>query len=148
MSDHNAGPWAPEEDGQLRSMAAAGESAAAIAKLLKRKVLSVRGRASTLKIKLARSPLGPTVEGKIRWLPESWKCGMPIRGFGFIADSAGGPDVFLHISALQNAASIRTILEKATAWHSKLKAHAYGKTKACNVQRTGWRPRNDDAHSI
>jgi hypothetical protein len=67
---YNAGPWAPEEDRQLRSRAAAGESAATIAKLLKRKVLSVRGRASTLKIKLARSALGPKGEGKIRWLPE------------------------------------------------------------------------------
>jgi len=25
------------------------------------------------------------------------------RGYGFIADSAGGPDVFLHITALQSA---------------------------------------------
>jgi len=25
------------------------------------------------------------------------------RGFGFIADDAGGPDMFLHVSALQSA---------------------------------------------
>jgi CspA family cold shock protein len=25
------------------------------------------------------------------------------RGFGFIADDSGGPDIFLHVSALQSA---------------------------------------------
>jgi hypothetical protein len=61
---YNAGPWAPEEDGQLRSRAAAGESTAAIGILLKRRASSVRKRASTLKIKLARSRTGPKAKGK------------------------------------------------------------------------------------
>jgi hypothetical protein len=48
--------WTPEEDALLRSMAAAGESARAIARPLKRTPFSVRGRARTLKIKLASVP--------------------------------------------------------------------------------------------
>jgi hypothetical protein len=47
--------WTPEEDGLLRSMAAVGESTAAIATLLKRTPDAVRSRAHLLKIKLARS---------------------------------------------------------------------------------------------
>ena len=51
--------WTPEEDGLLRSMGAAGESATAIATLLKRKAAGVHQRAHLLEIKLARSPAGP-----------------------------------------------------------------------------------------
>ena len=50
-------PWTPKEDGLLRSMGAAGESATAI--LLKRKAAGVHQRAHLLEIKLARSPAGP-----------------------------------------------------------------------------------------
>ncbi|MDX6456301.1 MAG: hypothetical protein QOD48_2408 [Gaiellaceae bacterium] len=57
-------PWTPYEDGLLRSMGAAGESAAAIATLLKRSAPGVRKRAHLLKIKLARSPPGPKPKGK------------------------------------------------------------------------------------
>src|SRR5258708_5122537 len=46
--------WTPEEDGLLRSMGAAGESATAIATLLKRKAAGVHHRAHLLEIKLAR----------------------------------------------------------------------------------------------
>jgi hypothetical protein len=56
--------WTPEEEGLLRSMGAAGESAAAIARRLKRTVSGVRKRAHLLKIKLARSPPGPKTKGK------------------------------------------------------------------------------------
>jgi hypothetical protein len=45
-------------------MGAAGESAAAIATLLKRTPHAVRKRAQLLKIKLARSPPGLKAEGK------------------------------------------------------------------------------------
>ena len=55
----SAGPWTPEEDGLLRSMAAAGESVAAIMKPLKRSKASIRNRARILKIKLASVPPGP-----------------------------------------------------------------------------------------
>ena len=50
MTDaRSAGPWTPEEDGLLRSMAAAGESVAAITKPLKRTAGSVRKRIRILK---------------------------------------------------------------------------------------------------
>jgi hypothetical protein len=52
-------PWTPEEDGLLRSTGAAGESATAIAMLLKRIAPAVRKRAKVLKINLARSQPGP-----------------------------------------------------------------------------------------
>jgi hypothetical protein len=62
---YSAGPWwTPEEDGLLRSMAAAGESVAAITRPLKRSAGSVRKRARILKIKLARFPSGPKAKGK------------------------------------------------------------------------------------
>jgi hypothetical protein len=54
----SAGPWTPEEDSLLRSMAAAGESVHAIMKPLKRTENAVRNRARVLKIKLASVPLG------------------------------------------------------------------------------------------
>jgi hypothetical protein len=58
--DYSAGlRWTPEEDGLLRSTAAAGESASVIAQPLKRSADSVRKRARTLKIKLAHFPSGP-----------------------------------------------------------------------------------------
>ena len=41
--------------------------------------------------------------GKIKWFN-------PTKGYGFIEDSSGGDDVFLHISALQEA-GIDTITE-------------------------------------
>jgi hypothetical protein len=58
-----APPWTPEEDGLLRSMGAAGESATAIAMLLKRKAAAVHQRAKILEIRLARSLPGP----KLKW---------------------------------------------------------------------------------
>jgi hypothetical protein len=61
---YNAGPWSPAEDRELRSRAAAGESATAIGILLKRRAWSVRSRASILKIKLARSRPGLKAKGK------------------------------------------------------------------------------------
>ena len=51
-------PWKPEENGLLRSLAAAGESAAAIAKRLKRSSEAVRKRAHKLEIRLAASQKG------------------------------------------------------------------------------------------
>src|SRR5258707_13379386 len=45
-------PWTPEEDGLLRSMGAAGESATAIATLLKRKPAAGYHRAQLLEIRM------------------------------------------------------------------------------------------------
>ncbi len=56
-------PWTHEEDGLLRSMGAAGESATAIATLLEPKAAGVHQRAHLLEINLARSPPGP----KLKW---------------------------------------------------------------------------------
>jgi hypothetical protein len=56
--------WTPYGDGLLRSMGVAGESAAAIAALLKRTPDAVRKRAHLLKIKLVRSKPGPKPKGK------------------------------------------------------------------------------------
>jgi len=56
--------WTPYADGLLRSMGAAGESAAAIAVLLKRTPNAVRKRAHLLKMKLARSQPGPKPKWK------------------------------------------------------------------------------------
>ncbi len=57
-------PWTPEEDGLLRSMGAAGESATAIATLLKRSAAVVHHPAHLLEIKLARSPPRPKPKWK------------------------------------------------------------------------------------
>jgi hypothetical protein len=57
-------PWTLEEEGLLRSMAAAGESVAAISTLLKRSPHAARSRARVLKIKLARSQPGRKPKGK------------------------------------------------------------------------------------
>jgi hypothetical protein len=56
--------WSAEEEDLLRSLAAAGESAAAISTLLKRSPHAVRKRAKVLKIKLARSQSGRKPKGK------------------------------------------------------------------------------------
>ena len=56
--------WSDEEEELLRSLAAAGESAVAIATLLKRTPDAVRKRAHLLKIKLARSLPGPKPKWK------------------------------------------------------------------------------------
>ena len=56
--------WSAQEEELLLSLAAAGESAAAISTLLKRSPHAVRTRAKVLKIKLARSQPGPKTKGK------------------------------------------------------------------------------------
>ena len=56
--------WSAEEEELLRSLAAAGESAAAISTLLKRTPHAVRKRAHVLNITLARSLPGPKTKWK------------------------------------------------------------------------------------
>jgi hypothetical protein len=56
--------WSAEEQELLQSLAAAGESAAAIATLLNRAPHAVRKRAHVLNIRLVRSLPGPKTKGK------------------------------------------------------------------------------------
>lgn len=53
------------------------------------------------------------------------------RGFGFIAPDAGGPDVFVHVTALE-AAGIRSLSEGQKVSFDVVSDR--GKTKASNLQ--------------
>ena len=59
------------------------------------------------------------------------------RGFGFIADDAGGPDMFLHITALQSAGINPDDLRKGDRLIFDVENTRDGKTKASNVRRQG-----------
>jgi cold shock protein len=59
------------------------------------------------------------------------------RGFGFIADDAGGPDMFLHITALEAACIDPDDLRKGDRLTFEVENTRDGKTKAANVRRTG-----------
>ena len=54
------------------------------------------------------------------------------KGFGFIADDAGGKDAFVHISAVQ-AAGMQS-LEKDARYSYDLENDQRGKTSAVNLQ--------------
>ena len=54
------------------------------------------------------------------------------KGFGFIADDAGGKDAFVHISAVQ-AAGMQS-LEKDARFSYDLQNDQRGKTSAVNIQ--------------
>jgi cold shock protein len=59
------------------------------------------------------------------------------RGYGFIADEAGGPDVFLHITALQAAGIDPDNLRKGERLSFDLESTRDGKSKASNIRRSG-----------
>jgi cold shock protein len=52
------------------------------------------------------------------------------RGFGFIKDDAGGPDMFLHISALQSAGIDPDNIRKGDRLTFDVESTREGKTKA------------------
>ena len=56
------------------------------------------------------------------------------RGYGFIAPEEGGPDVFLHISALE-AADIRDVREGDRLSFEAVMDKRKGKTNAQNVTK-------------
>jgi CspA family cold shock protein len=59
------------------------------------------------------------------------------RGFGFIVDDAGGPDMFLHISALQSAGIDPDDMRKGERLTFDVESNREGKTRASNVRRQG-----------
>jgi cold shock protein len=56
------------------------------------------------------------------------------RGYGFIAPEGGGPDVFLHVSALE-AAGIRSVSEGDRLSFDAVMDPRKGKTNAQNVKQ-------------
>ena len=57
------------------------------------------------------------------------------RGFGFIANDAGGRDMFLHITALKSAGFDPDNFRKGDRLAFDVENTRDGKTKAGNVQR-------------
>ena len=59
------------------------------------------------------------------------------RGYGFISNDAGGPDMFLHISALQSAGIDPDNIRKGERLTFDVESTRDGKTRASNVRRAG-----------
>jgi cold shock protein len=59
------------------------------------------------------------------------------RGFGFIADDAGGPDIFLHISVLNSARIDPENLKVGEPLTFYLEPTREGRFRAGNVTRVG-----------
>src|SRR6266403_1697002 len=59
------------------------------------------------------------------------------RGYGFIGDDAGGPDMFLHISALQSSGIDPDNIRKGERLSFDVESTREGKTRASNVRRPG-----------
>jgi CspA family cold shock protein len=57
------------------------------------------------------------------------------RGFGFIKDDAGGPDIFFHFSALQSAGINPDDLRLGEPLAFDVEISRDGRTKASNVRR-------------
>jgi CspA family cold shock protein len=59
------------------------------------------------------------------------------RGYGFIGDDAGGPDVFLHISALESAGIDPVNIKKGDRLTFDVESTREGKTRARNARLSG-----------
>jgi CspA family cold shock protein len=59
------------------------------------------------------------------------------RGFGFIKDDSGGPDIFPHVSAVQSAGVDPDDLRLGELLTFDVEAGRDGRTKASNVRRSG-----------
>jgi CspA family cold shock protein len=58
------------------------------------------------------------------------------RGYGFIADDSGGPDIFLHVSALQSASIDPDKIRKGERL-TDVESTRDGRTRASNVRSSG-----------
>jgi CspA family cold shock protein len=58
------------------------------------------------------------------------------RGYGFIKPDEGGPDIFLHVSALE-AAGMRSVAEGDRLSYDAVMDQRKGKTNAQNIKRAG-----------
>ena len=54
------------------------------------------------------------------------------KGYGFIANEEGGPDAFVHISAVQNAGLGTLVADQRVSY--ELEQDRRGKTSAVNLQ--------------
>jgi CspA family cold shock protein len=63
-----------------------------------------------------------------------WKT---VRGFGFIQNDAGGPDVFLHITALKNAGIDPDSMKNGEPLTFDIVGTREGRAQASNVRRPG-----------
>ena len=59
------------------------------------------------------------------------------RGFGFIEDESGGPDIFLHISALQSAGIDPDNMRRGERLTFDVERTREGKKRASKVRRPG-----------
>ena len=59
------------------------------------------------------------------------------RGYGFIGNDAGGPDLFLHVSALESAGIDPLNIRKGDRLTFDVENTREGKTRAANVRRSG-----------
>jgi CspA family cold shock protein len=57
------------------------------------------------------------------------------RGFGFISDNSGGPDTFVHVSALQSAGIDPDNIREGVWLTFDVEKTPDGKTKAGNVRQ-------------
>jgi CspA family cold shock protein len=64
--------------------------------------------------------------GKVKWFN-------PTKGFGFIAPDDGGPDVFVHISAVEKA-GLRSLNENQVVSFDLEKDPRKGKVSAANLR--------------
>jgi CspA family cold shock protein len=59
------------------------------------------------------------------------------RGYGFIVDDSGGPDIYLHISAVQSAGIDPDNMRKGERLTFEVESAGGGKIRASNVHRPG-----------
>jgi cold shock protein len=65
-------------------------------------------------------------EGTVQWFNET-------KGYGFIRPDAGGPDVFVHISAVERA-GLRTLSEGQKISYEEQRDPKRGKSSAENLK--------------